>query len=184
MDSTPRLPTISLWRGASWSMLLWIACASSSWAQDDGLNPTSRWNVRLSPQFSANTQLQSVALLTDYSVAPTQAPGLRATAGLLWGPGGTRMASPDGAQRGTDTRAGSGASTGLPGTRSQAYLGVGYRGVSLRSGWRLHADLGFAWRLNSGSVKLGNADNATALEDVLRDARFAPLLHVSASYSF
>lgn len=179
MDSAPRLPLNSLCRWAAWAGL-WGICASSSWAQDDGLNPTGRWTPRLSPQYSATGQLHSVAALTDYSVAPAQAPGLRVTGGWIWGLGNTRMASTDSAT-GIE-RAGLAAT--LPQRRSQAYLGVGYTGTSVLTGWRLHADLGFTWRLNSEPVKLGNTGQATALEDVLREARFAPLLHLSARYSF
>lgn len=152
-----------------------------------------RWNSRFTPQKDTQGQLQSVGLLGDYSFTPRKlgmTEGLRATGGLVWGTGSTRMAASQeetiytplfnaplrfGATSGSSTKAE---------RRTAAYFGLGYTRANLRAGWRVNADIGVAWRLSPGTVKLGGTDTSAPLEDVLRDARLAPLMHLSVSYSF
>jgi hypothetical protein len=160
-------------------------------AQDgDGLvkNSTGRWTPRMTPQLDERGQFESVGLLGDYAFATAGVAGLRATGGLVWGTGTTRMASSErfgGVVR--DPRFWNSALPGAnqqPSPRTAAYFGLGYTRTDLRAGWRVQADLGMAWRLTPDSVKLGASDTGMSLEDVLRDARLAPLMHLSVSYSF
>lgn len=156
----------------------------------DGLvnNPEGRWAARLTSQLDEQGQRRSVAWLGDYRFAARGVHGgLRATAGVVWGQSSPRMASPDDLGLVVDSAASRpdarfGASTASLEGRTAAYAGIGY--THLQAGWRLHADMGLAWRLSRGNVKLGATDSGTTLEDVLRNARLAPLMQLSASYAF
>lgn len=61
------------------------------------------------------------------------------------------------------------------------YLGVGWTGASVRGGWGLTADLGVAARPANGGLRVNNAN---ALDDLLRELRLTPVLHVGVSYAF
>ncbi len=197
--STTRTRTArSLWTGLA---LTWILGAGAVQAQEgSGLASPSedggwgRWTPRLSSQLNANGQVQSTGWFSDYSFSssstkPASSGGLRATAGLVWGLGSARMASPDNLGLGVgnnrpDTRFDQALGTSsVQDGRTAAYLGLGYTHPRLQ-GWRLHADVGLAWRLTPGSLKLGPTDSGASLEDVLRNARLAPLMQLSASYTF
>lgn len=176
------------------------ACVGQAAAQEGlGLSTPEggwgRWSTRLTPQADTRGQVQSMGWLGDYVFTSPKlgmATGLRATGGVVWGNGSVRMASPEtmGSRPALLGEAASQrlrfASTpdNLSEGRTAAYFGLGYTRANLRAGWRVNADIGVAWRLSPGNVKLGVDDAATPLEDVLRDARLAPLMHLSVSYSF
>lgn len=61
------------------------------------------------------------------------------------------------------------------------YVGIGWSGVSLKGGWGLTADLGLAARPLGGGLRVGNTP---ALDDLLRDLRLTPVLHLGVSYAF
>ena len=65
---------------------------------------------------------------------------------------------------------------------SMSYLGVGYTGHALRSGLSFSADLGLVTSTSLGGLRLGG--NPTALDDVLRDMCYKPLLQLGLSYSY
>lgn len=195
--STPR----SLWQGmrlrfrSQAVLAVMLVGTGAALAQEGmGLNTLEggwgRWSPRLTPQTDAQGQVQSVGLLGDYVFAPQKlgmAEGLRATGGLVWGTGSSRMVSSQETSRVSllDGRPWLGSNRGTAAEgRTAAYFGLGYTRANLRAGWRVNADIGVAWRLAPGTVKLGAADTGAPLEDVLRDARLAPLMHLSVSYSF
>jgi hypothetical protein len=59
------------------------------------------------------------------------------------------------------------------------YFGVGWSGASMRGGWGVTADFGFAGR-GSGL----HANTSQAVDDLLRELRLTPLLHLGVSYAF
>ena len=65
---------------------------------------------------------------------------------------------------------------------SMSYFGIGYTGHALRSGLSFSADLGLVSNASLGGLRLGSS--ATALDDVLRDMRYKPLLQLGLSYSY
>ncbi len=65
---------------------------------------------------------------------------------------------------------------------SMSYFGIGYTGHALRSGLSFSADLGLMNSTSLGGLRLGG--NALALDDVLRDMRYKPLLQMGLSYSY
>ena len=60
------------------------------------------------------------------------------------------------------------------------YMGVGYTGLSVRSGWSFSADLGLVAQ-NPGGLKLIRSQS---LDDAVREMRLAPLLQFGVSYAF
>lgn len=62
------------------------------------------------------------------------------------------------------------------------YLGVGWTGVSVRGGWGLTADIGLAGR-SAGSPGL-RVNGTQGLDDLLRELRLTPMLHLGVSYAF
>jgi len=59
-------------------------------------------------------------------------------------------------------------------------MGVGYTGLSVRSGWSFSADLGLVAQ-NPGGLKLIRSQS---LDDAVREMRLAPLLQFGVSYAF
>ena len=65
------------------------------------------------------------------------------------------------------------------------YLGLGYSGGSLKSGFSFSADLGLMALDPANAVRLGrSAGGGQSLDDVLREVRLAPLVQVGVSYQF
>jgi hypothetical protein len=65
------------------------------------------------------------------------------------------------------------------------YVGVGYTGLTPRSGWSFSADLGLVAQSPGNAVRLGRVfGGGQSLDDVVRDMRLAPLLQLGVSYSF
>lgn len=140
-------------------------------------------------------QQQAGVLLGDYYFSRTRlgngdvSSGFRATSGLLLGQRSLALGTPAlaGGQTFTLTRlrqqrwAGAmGESLSEPWS-TVPYLGLGWSGVSARGGWGLTADLGVAGRPATGGLRVGNT---TALDDLLRELRLTPVLHLGVSYAF
>jgi hypothetical protein len=77
-------------------------------------------------------------------------------------------------------------STGMVEATSAAmpYLGFGYSGLHLPTGWGLSADLGLV--AAPGTVRLGRSSftGGPALEDAVRDLRLTPVMRLGVSYAF
>ncbi len=65
---------------------------------------------------------------------------------------------------------------------SMSYFGIGYTGHALHSGLSFSADLGLVNGTSLGGLRLGGSQ--IALDDVLRDMRYKPLLQMGLSYSY
>lgn len=75
--------------------------------------------------------------------------------------------------------------TGANDSATVPYVGVGWSGASLRSGWAFSADLGVMSLNPGGAVKFGRVlGNLQNLDDVLRDLRLSPVLQLGVSYAF
>ena len=157
----------------------------------------SRWQTRFSVTLERplagltpvrTPSLQRAELMGDYyvpsfSLAPSSSwqGGLRATGGLIVGHPGlsptTATASPT--QVG-QTRFGFESSNGIA-----PYVGVGYTGLSRRSGWGFSADLGVLVHGGGAGLRLGGtADRAQGLDDALRDIRLSPMMQLGVHYAF
>jgi len=201
-------------RHSAWILCASLCLFGGAAAAADASLPSSddagwaRWQGRLSLgtnsalwQNSVDTssaRLAGATVMGDYYFsrslsAPGQFGGLRATSGLImgargaWTPGapvpsgietwsidsrtlGTRNV-PYGADLASDYAA-------------QPYVGVGYTGSSLRSGWALSADLGLVAQ-SAGAVRLGRMfTGGQSLDEAIRDMRLAPVLQFAVSYSF
>ena len=134
---------------------------------------------------SESLKVNSLSLMGDYYLSRpwmgTEG-GLRATSGLLLGPRGSLWSSPAAMDRRVALAGG-----GFDGNADNStlpYLGVGYTGLSSKSGWGLSADLGLMVAPRS-PVSLGKLVNGTqSFDDTLRDLRFLPVLQLGVSYSF
>lgn len=179
-----------------------------AWAQGTGL--TVGEQPQFGPRFQARVginssqtpdgsnpawQQQASVLLGDYYFsrarfgAGSVSSGFRATSGLLLGQRSLALGTPalGGSQSFTLTllkqpRWASAVGESLSEPWSAVpYVGIGWSGVSARGGWGLTADLGFAARPPAGGLRVGNT---MALDDLLRELRLTPMLHVGVSYAF
>lgn len=142
---------------------------------------------------SAAWQQQAGVVLGDYYFSRHRlgtsdvSSGFRATSGLLLGQRSLALGIP--ALAGPQTL---GLTVlrqprlAIPGIESQQegwsavpYFGVGWSGASLRGGWGVTADFGFAAR----STGL-RTNTAQAVDDLLRELRLTPVLHLGVSYAF
>ena len=156
------------------------------------------WRARLTDPESPAVKVNRMTLMGDYYVTTSRTGagsvgGLRATGGVLLGPRAQLWAGQAGGN-------GNGFSIGsqpygpsaLPTTNDPGadavtlpYLGLGYTGVSLRSGWRFSADLGLVAQNPGNASRFGRAlGGGQSLDDAVRDLRISPLLQVGASYAF
>lgn len=116
--------------------------------------------------------------------------GFRATSGLLLGQRSLMLGTPAlaGGQGLNVTvlrqhrLAGASGETLSEGWSAVPYVGVGWSGVSVRGGWGLSADLGLAGR-SAGGLRV-NQGAGQAVDDVLREWRLTPVLHLGVSYAF
>lgn len=191
--------------GAIGLLGLW---GGGAWAQGTGLTvgETVQFGPRLQARIGLSTshtgdggnpswQPHAGVLLGDYYFSRARfgsgdvSGGFRATSGLLLGQRSLALGTPAlaGAQGFTLTvlkqqrwASPMGESLSEPWS-AVPYLGVGWSGMSARGGWGLTADLGFAARPSSGGLRVSNA---TALDDLLRELRLTPVLHIGVSYAF
>ena len=168
----------------------------------------ARWQGRLSLVTATDpwrlgvegpaARLRSASLMGDYYfgrslIWPNRIGGVRATSGLIFGPRaslgadgavlgslptgnsfsiGSRSVGRQPLPVGSDL---SGDSTTLP------YVGIGYTGLSQRSGWGFSADLGLVPKSPSG---LSRAGGGPTLDDLVRDLRMTPIVQLGVSYAF
>lgn len=138
------------------------------------------------------SRVLSANLLGDYYLTKSGMSGvtggLRATGGLLLGPlsmtqssGGLALGSGP-VSAGRRSLLASQLDGYGEGSSNLSYLGIGYTGRVLSSGFAFSADLG----LMSGSyagLRLGRS-SAQGFEDAMRDLRFKPLLQLGLAYHY
>ncbi|HEX6708211.1 MAG TPA: hypothetical protein VF169_25985 [Albitalea sp.] len=174
--------------------------------------PWPRWQGRLSlgttaaplradPMNVDSSSLSGASVLGDYYFTRSlprlgSSGGFRATSGLFLGSrAATLLSTGPGAGLGgrafsVDRRSLGGyglvsPADAPPDSGAVPYVGVGYTGLSPRSGWGFSADLGLMALSPSSAVKLGRVFSGNqSLDDVLRDMRLSPLVQVGVSYSF
>ena len=166
-----------------------------------GLTGAADRGLSLGSYGAAALQLDRLSVLGDYYFGEAtrglgRAGGFRATSGVIVGsrtPLWTGQASLTSARGllGVERQV-TGAWTALPAPSDPAvdtspvpYFGVGYTGLSLRSGWSFSADLGMVARNPGNMVKLGRVfTGSQGVDDLLRELRLAPMLQLGMSYSF
>ena len=157
------------------------------------------WRARLAdPDSQAAIKVNSLVLMGDYYMTTSLAGagsvgGLRATGGVILGPRAQLWAGQAG-RNGTGFSIGrqpfgpsAMPNTNDPGADAVAlpYLGLGYTGLSVHSGWRFIADLGLVAKSPGNASRFGRAlGGGQSLDDAVRDLRISPLLQVGASYAF
>jgi hypothetical protein len=179
-----------------------LASAQGGLALPDSAGFGSRFQARVGITASSSPdvanpawQQQAGVLLGDYYFARVRfgrdvSGGFRATSGMLVGQRSLALGTPALAtgqrlsltmlrQQRQALPVGESLSEGWS---AVPYLGVGYSGVSVRGGWGLTADVGLAaTRSSAGGLRVGTGP---ALDDVLREVRLAPMLHLGVSYAF
>jgi hypothetical protein len=155
-------------------------------------------NTSAAPSDGGNVswQQQAGVLLGDYYFSRTRLgagqvnSGFRATSGVMLGQRSLALGTPALAQG-----AGIGLTTlrqprvALPGLEVASepwaavpYVGVGWSGGSVRGGWGVSADFGFAGRsYGNGGLRLSGHQS---LDDLLRELRITPMVQVGVSYAF
>jgi hypothetical protein len=170
----------------------------------------ARWQGRLSlgttpPAWSLgiespSSRIASASLMGDYYfsrslVSAIPLGGFRATSGLLFGARSVLSTGQPASLSGGSTLSvgsrllGPAAMPYLAEAPSDSatlpYVGVGYTGLTPRSGWSFSADLGLVAQSPGNAVRLGRVfGGGQSLDDVVRDMRLAPLLQLGVSYSF
>jgi len=120
--------------------------------------------------------------------------GFRATSGLIVGPRSQAWSGQPGFGAATAFSLGNRLTLGAapssrdPSTESTTtlpYLGVGYTGLSTRSGWGFSADLGLLAQYPGNAVRFGRSfSSGQSLDDTIRDLRMTPMFQLGVSYSF
>ena len=172
-----------------------------------------RWQARLSlssldpntpagmeAQHLPGSRLLSANLLGDYYLTGSGIGGvrggLRATGGMLFGPLSLSQSGSGLALGSTSLQSGQNVSVGqrslslLSPNRdlndpnaSLSYLGIGYTGQVVHGGISFSADLGLINNTSLGGLRLGTG-NSPALDDVLSNVRYKPVLQLGLSYSY
>ena len=172
------------------------AAQSSTWP---------RWQARLGLATSGSAidadtrwQVSAGQLLGDYywsglrPVGIGRSGGFRATSGLLLGQrslalGTPTLAAPGGTSltlsRSTRPMASFGEAPAEPWS-AVPYIGIGYSGVSLRSGWGFTADFGLASTSGGLGPRRDGALGIQGVDELLREWRLTPVLQFGASYAF
>lgn len=138
------------------------------------------------PVDSEANRINSVAVMGDYYVTRpslSSTGGLRATSGVLLGTRSPLWGSPWSMDRRQlplpSLDAWSTESTTTP------YVGMGYTGISAKSGWAWSADLGVMALNPRSAVRLGRVvGGSQSLDDTVREMRLAPVLQLGVSYAF
>lgn len=170
--------------------------AQMTWARWQGrlslVTTTDPWRLGVE---GPSVKLSSASLMGDYYfgrslVGANQVGGLRATSGLIFGPRSALGSAQTALGNGREFSVGSRSSvhalqpyaTDLAGENATApYLGIGYTGLSPRSGWGFSADLGLVAKSRGNALRAGSGQN---LDDQVRDLRMTPLLQFGVSYGF
>ena len=174
------------------------ADGAQAWAKWQGrvsIGAAADWRPALGIQDHAVYRPSSLSLFGDYylsrSVAGAlNAGGVRATGGVILGPRSLALANLPGAGTGGNFSIGSRlfGAAGMPynsdntgDSAALPYLGLGYTGLSARSGWSFSADLGLIAQSPGNVVRLGRGQS---LDDVVRELRLAPVMQLGVSYTF
>lgn len=65
------------------------------------------------------------------------------------------------------------------------YLGIGYSGMSVKSGWGFWADVGLVVQSPGGALGLGRVlAGSQGVDELLRELRLAPMLQLGVNYAF
>ena len=171
-----------------------------------GPQPTwARWQGRLSLGVneapwrlgadSPAAKLSNASLLGDYYfgdalASPHLLGGFRATSGLIFGARSRPSAGVPSLANGSAFSIGSRSygqaaapfsADPYADTATQPYLGLGYTGLSVRSGWAFSADLGVLAR-SYGPSRAALASQT--LDDAIRQMRMTPVVQLGAAYAF
>ena len=174
-----------------------------------GQLPWARWQGRLSLGTTSSPwrpgadtpapALSSASLMGDYYFSrwltgPQGLGGFRATSGLIFGPRSAPSTGQPGFATGGAFNIGSRpvgrAATPYPGDAASdnatlPYVGVGYTGLSVRSGWSFSADLGLVAQGAGGTARLGRSlYGSQSLDDAVRELRMTPLVQLGVTYAF
>lgn len=136
------------------------------------LVPSVRGPLAVVPSGSVlGSALVADLYLSPSGLGPRVQGGLRATSGLIARPAGGGLLP--------------GSATGSEHGGTLPYLGFGYSGLHLPTGWSLAADLGLV-ATTPGAARLGRSSftSSAAVEDLVRDLRLAPVLRLGVSYAF
>ena len=187
-----------------------LVAAAPAWAQGKGLtlDDTALFGPRLQTRIGLNTaaaltdggntswQQQAGVVLGDYYFSRARLgqgqinSGFRATSGVLLGQRSLALGTPA-----FSSGPGLGLTTlrqprvAMPGLEVAAepwsavpYVGIGWSGASLRGGWGVSADFGFAGHsYGSGGLRITGSQS---LDDLLRELRITPMVQVGVSYAF
>ena len=185
-------------------LLIAAAGLAATAAAGQGLNPPEgaslwpAWQARLSLTASTGNGLhlqtparaqavQQASLLGDYyllrhgvAMAPRWRGGLRATGGLVFGQLGP-SAAPTDVPWSVSLLPGDAVADAPAETVLWPYFGIGYAGLSPRSGWGFSADLGFVAR-QPGTTELGPARLGSS--STLDHLELSPMLRLDVNYAF
>ncbi len=196
------------WTGRVGLSAVLFAAAAPAWAEGLTLDDNALFGPRLRARIGLNTsaalteggnaswQQQAGVVLGDYYFSRTRlgqgqiSSGFRATSGVLLGQRSLALGTPafsNGPGLGLTTLRQS--RLALPGLEVAAepwtavpYVGIGWSGASLRGGWGVSADFGFAARsYGSGGLRITGSQS---LDDLLRELRLTPMVQVGVSYAF
>ncbi len=201
MNATALMLTLALVAGATQAAddtKLPAADGAQAWAKWQGrvsIGTAADWRPALGIQDHAVYRPSSLSLFGDYYLSRALAGavntgGIRATGGVILGPRSLALANLPGAGTGGNFSIGSrlfgtGAmphsNDNTGDTAALPYLGLGYTGLSARSGWSFSADLGLIAQSPGSAVRLGRGQS---LDDVVRELRLAPVMQLGVSYSF
>lgn len=170
------------WQDDSMSWVRWQARLALS-------QPAPLWRASLGDDDGTGLKPRSLSVMGDYLFARMQSADgssgvLRATSGLVVGPRPALWIGQPGGSAGnlvperrlfSDLRGDQGA---LP------YVGIGYSGLSGRSGWNFSADFGLMALGAGNAVRLGRSGAYQGLDDLVRELRLTPVLQIGASYAF
>ena len=177
---------------------LLAADGTQAWAKWQGrvsIGTAADWRPALGIQDPAVYRPSSLSLFGDYYLSRSftraaNAGGMRATGGVILGPRSLALAGLPGAGTGGSFSIGSRLLGAVPmpysndnvgDTAALPYLGLGYTGLSARSGWSFSADLGLIAQSPGSVLRLGRGQS---LDDVVRELRLEPVLQFGVSYSF
>ena len=201
MKTTALMLTMALFAStapAAEDTKLLAADGTQAWAKWQGrvsIGAAADWRPALGIQDPAVYRPGSLSLFGDYylSRSLTRAAntgGMRATGGVILGPKSLALAGLPGAGTGGSFSIGSRLLGAVPmpysndnvgDTAALPYLGLGYTGLSARSGWSFSADLGLIAQSPGSVLRLGRGQS---LDDVVRELRLEPVLQLGVSYSF
>lgn len=160
---------------------------------------TPVWRSDLANGSGGGLKVRGLALMGDYYFATLPlgdrgAGGFRATSGLWLGSQRAAFPAmpPDGApapsliDRHDHLRFGSGeAPDAATDTQPIPYVGIGYSGLTGRSGWGFAADVGVMALGSGAGLRPGSGqDSGQNADDLLRDLRMTPVIKLGISYSF